>query len=287
MFFSLPSAREAAAPPNSFPARVHAILATDAPVGVVIRRGPSRQVAVLGWDTETDEFRLGQWFSGRIYERRCDISPDGKHFLYFAMNGYWDAETKGSWTAMSRAPFLKAVALWPKGDCWNGGGLFLGGDRFWLNAGCSEGEAVGSVALKRVDEYPWHEGYGGECAGVYYIRLQRTGWVLRKSEPGGGGTVSTFEKPVEAHWKLRKLAYATTHLRPGKGCYFDEHQLVDSRTAEVIECRAWEWAEVDRDRLVWAEQGRIFAGRIGSGGLEAKELFDFNPLRFTRIQAPY
>lgn len=83
-----------------FPARIHVLLARDASVGVVIRRGPAKAVATLLWDRRTDHFRLGQWLRGRIYERRCDLSPDGEHLLYFAMNGKWDGEAKGSWTAI-------------------------------------------------------------------------------------------------------------------------------------------------------------------------------------------
>jgi len=105
-------------------ARIHVLLAREEPVGVIIRRGPSKQVCTLGWDRTHDDFRLGQWLRGRIYERRCDLSPDGKHFIYFAMNGKWSSESRGSWTAISRAPYLKAVTFFPKGDCWLGGGLF-------------------------------------------------------------------------------------------------------------------------------------------------------------------
>ena len=72
---------------------------------------------------------------GRIYERRSDLPPDGKHFIYFAMNGRWDSETKGAWTAISRVPYLKATDLFAKGDCWHGGGLFLSGREFWPNNG--------------------------------------------------------------------------------------------------------------------------------------------------------
>src|SRR5919198_4444283 len=94
-----------------FFARIHALLASEAPLGVVIRRGPSKQVCTVLWDRRRDEFRLGQWLRGRIYERRSDLSPDGKHLIYFAMNGRWNSEAKGSWTAISRAPYLKALAL--------------------------------------------------------------------------------------------------------------------------------------------------------------------------------
>lgn len=51
------------------------------------------------------------------------------------MNGKWNSEAKGSWTAIGRAPWLKAVSLYAKGDCWNGGGLFIDDKVFWLNDG--------------------------------------------------------------------------------------------------------------------------------------------------------
>ena len=119
----------------TFPARLHVLLAREAPYGVVIRRGPSRQVRFIGWNRDEDTFEPTQWLKGRVYERRSDITPDGQHLIYFAMNGYWDSETRGSWTAISRSPWMKAIALYAKGDCWNGGGLFLNNHTYWLNDG--------------------------------------------------------------------------------------------------------------------------------------------------------
>ena len=66
------------------PARIHAVIARERCRAVVFRRGPSNKVAVIGWDLNTDEFTIGQWFYGRIYEYRCDLSPDGQYLLYFA-----------------------------------------------------------------------------------------------------------------------------------------------------------------------------------------------------------
>src|ERR1044071_8005891 len=87
---------------DKFPAHLHVLLARDAKVGLVIRRGPSKSVCTVLWDRKRNKFKLGQWIRGRIYERRCDLSPDGKHFIYFSMNGRCKSETKGSWTAISR-----------------------------------------------------------------------------------------------------------------------------------------------------------------------------------------
>ena len=40
--------------------------------------------------------------------------------------------------------------------------------------------------------------------------------------------------------------------------------------------------------VVWAEAGKIFAGRIGPAGLvDTRVLHDLDPLRFERLQAPY
>jgi len=271
------------------PARLHVVLARAARTAVVIRRGPSRHVAVIGWNLDTNRFTLGQWMYGRIYERRCDLSPDGKHFLYFAMNGRWGTRVKGSWSAISRAPYLKAMALWAKGDCWHGGGLFLSAKKYWLNDGYGHEPLQDDTRLVREPKYPWHEGYGGECPSVYYIRLQRDGWAMRYNAPdGAGGHVALFEKRIAGHWRLRKLAHATIAHPVGRGCYFDEHALWNARTEETVALPQWEWADLDAERILWAQDGVLFAGKLDGGGLRGtRRLFDFNPLHFERLQAPY
>ena len=65
-------------------ARLFVIRAREAPLAVIFRRGPSKQVRLISWNTDTDDFEGGQWFKGRIYERRCDLSPDGRYLIYFA-----------------------------------------------------------------------------------------------------------------------------------------------------------------------------------------------------------
>lgn len=41
-----------------FPARVHPILAHEANTAVIIRRGPSKSVCTMLWDSRRDEFKL-------------------------------------------------------------------------------------------------------------------------------------------------------------------------------------------------------------------------------------
>jgi hypothetical protein len=281
---------------SKFPARVHPILARKADTAVIIRRGPSKSVCTMLWDRRNDTFKLGQWLRGRIYERRCDMSPDGKHFIYFAMNGKWSSPVKGSWTAISRAPYLKALALWPWGDCWNGGGLFLSDSRFWLNnhwydEATEVTDTIGSLGKKLVQEpgCPFDENYGGECPSVYYHRLQRDGWkLLRKESPSSEGRVVMFEKPLPSGWVLEKSAHASINHPVGSGCYYDTHRMIHPESGTVMDHPEWEWAELDRKRLVWVTKGVLYAAKIcGKGLRDVKVLHDFNEMEFEAIPAPY
>src|SRR5262249_45636758 len=75
---------------------------------------------------------------------------------------------------------------------------------------------------------------------------------------------------------------------PGKGCYWDEHELVQSSSGVSIACPKWEWAELDGKRLVWAAEGRLEVGQLTTQGLVHKNLlFNFNEMTFSPIEAPY
>jgi hypothetical protein len=272
-----------------FAPRIHVLLASRAPVGLVIRRGPSKSVATILWDRKRDDFELGQWLKGRIFERRSDLSPDGKHFIYFAMNGKWKSETRGTWTAISRAPYLKALALFAKGDCWHGGGLWTGNSTYWLNDGHGHSVLRDTTAVRRDKTRPPSESYGGECLDVYYHRLQRDGWTfIQRQRLAKWKEQYIFEKPLGHGWTLRKIAHAEVGAPVGKGCYWDEHELVHPKSEARILCPKWEWADRDSQRLVWASDGKLMCARVDKHGLEDEtELFDFSEMAFEPIKAPY
>lgn len=269
-----------------FPARLHVLLARKAPVGVVIRRGPSNAVCTIAWDRERDRFRLGQWLRGRIYERRADLSPDGTYLIYFAMNGRWTSDTKGSWTAISRAPYLKALVLHGKGDTWQGGGLFTGKATYWLN-GC-HALLQDHRSLKLDGGYRPATEYGAECPSVYYPRLLRDGWRLaERLKNGRHDQMDVFEKPIDDGWVLRKYAHAEIGAPPGKGCYWDEHELV-AADGTATPKPDWEWADIDGKRLVWAKGGKLFSGRMTKKGMSRETMLaDFNDMKVEPIAAPY
>jgi hypothetical protein len=257
---------------------------------VVIRRGPTRYTAVLSWDLKTDQFQLGQWLHGRIYERRCDLSPDGKHLIYFAANGHFNTSPlRGSWTGISRAPYLKALCVYAKGDCWHGGGLFLSPTEYWLNDDGRHEQRENDPQFQRIAERPWPQDHGGECPGVYYIRLQRDGWKLKSTSPDEhGGQITVFEKPIDEEWILRKHAHASHQSSPGRGMYYDTHELVSPHSQRSLSQDSWEWADVDGERLLWADHGCLHAGRLDATGVSASSvLHDFGPMRFEALEAPY
>ncbi len=50
----------------------------------------------------------------------------------------------------------------------------------------------------------------------------------------------------------------------------------------------WEWAELDRKRLVWVTMGVLHAAKIHGKGLgDVKALHDFNDMEFEAVAAPY
>ena len=98
--------------------------------------------------------------------------------------------SRGSWSAISRTPYLKAIALFSKGDCWNGGGLFTAERTYWLNDGLGHVEMLETPEVRRDTEFTPAQHFGGECLSVYYPRLMRDGWtatrlVTRNYQPAG------------------------------------------------------------------------------------------------------
>lgn len=275
---------------SRFPARLHVLFAQDNHTAVVLRRGPSRTVCSIGWNRRDDSFTAGQWLRARIYERRADLSPDGRYLIYFALNGRWESSTGGSWTAISRAPYLKAVALFGKGDGWHGGGLFTGKRTYWLNDGAGHRTMKATSELARDMKYKPEPYFGGECPGVYYHRLLRDGWAMGEYKDGPGMQSSTiFDKPMGRGWILRKIAHAQVGAPPGNGCYWDEHQIVHVKAGSVEVHPDWEWAEMDRGSVVFAAAGRLYRVRLArSSGLQVPTLLhDFNDMKFEAIEAPY
>ena len=132
-------------------------------------------------------------------------------------------------------------------------------------------------------------GVGSECLSVYYPRLIRDGWKVNdRLEGSEAERVIVFEKQIDRDWTLCKIAHAQTGSAEGKGCYWDEHRIVNPNLGIQLDYPDWEWADIDGHRLVWAAGGKLISGTMGSRGLVCEtELHDFNPMKFQPIRAPY
>jgi len=124
--------------------RLYLFFARDVPHAVILRQGPSKVFRMILWNTDNDTFEDGQWLRHKVYHEHCSLSPDGRYFIYTALNGKWDSITKGSYTAISHPPYFTALALYPHGDMWSvGGGRFVGNNLYILNTHSDVRDIIG------------------------------------------------------------------------------------------------------------------------------------------------
>ncbi len=279
--------------------RIYGLIARAAPVGVLFRRGPSKQVLLVSWDMERDRFYPGQWLKGRIYERYCDLSPDGKHLVYYAAN---QRPPIYSWTAVSRPPYLTAVVFWPNPGTL-GGGLFDTESHLRLNhrsgyfAPAEEMEVPRELTVTPLGP---NAGYGDDRP-VLHARLRRDGWVLVQDgreiacrNAGYGEEAATvWHRPQprgEAAWDLR-MTDRRVHKRRGSWNMV-EYALTHPATAAEIPLGPLDWADWCRSGdLVFAKDGgvwRLPAEQVGcEAPLEtARLLVDLGPLSFRELAPP-
>lgn len=203
----------------------------------------------------------------RLYPERCDLSPDGQHFIYFALDGRWFGESHGSYTAVSRAPYLKALSFYPRGHTWGGGGLFADNYRFYANEP-RDSNAREATQLRRIAEAP---DYPRES--YFVTRMKRDGWTL--IGPPHPYTYS-LERPLSHAWSLRCTKVWLT----------DRYELFNDE--QTLPQPDWTWADLDGSRLVYTAQGCLWTAPITKTGLrEPHLLHDFNGMKFDPIAAPY
>lgn len=130
--------------------RLHLFFATENDRAVILRQGPSKHYCMILWHRDTDMFEDGQWIKQRVYTDLSDLSPDGHHFLYFTLNGDWTGESEGAYTVLSQPPYFTALALFPEGSTWGGGGRFADNTHYVATGGPDiHGRDDGLIRLMR------------------------------------------------------------------------------------------------------------------------------------------
>lgn len=300
---------------NPVPARLFVLLAREAPVGVILRRGPSDWVQMIHWDTKKDIFTPGQWFHGRIYEQKCDLSPNGKYFAYCAYkhgNHKEHPDYGDRWTAVSKPPYFTALGLWRCDSRWHGGGLFLDKKQLLLNHPEGSSEPHPNHMPENI-KVTVADGNSSLRNSVFYYALRRNGWLIleRSRQFGDYGYPSSsgynrlplwFRGQAPSrnrHWvtlKKYSLICEVSHefrIAIRKGNRSRLYELVPNYKYS-FQIRNWEsyeppdeldvtWADYDQQRrLILAKDGKLFVGSVRDGNV----LADFNANMPEPIETP-
>lgn len=258
-----------------------AILSDLAPVGVIARRGPSRQCCIIRWDLARDRFEIGQWYKGRVQLEA--LSPSGEWMLTTCSKGY------DVWSVLSKPPYLTAHGLWHIGDHWGAGGAFLSDRR---------------LALHRVGPVPAEENIGKARLPSSFEVLQHP---PRETAPPPGA--HGWQARPGTRWSTKPeirsdFACGWTKQGPG-GLTLERNQNgamrlmgVDGSLIADLPARLG-FADFNTfgkmPGLVFAIGGRLFA--IPARGIvpmadeaalvaAAREIADFSPLTFEAKVAP-
>lgn len=257
--------------------RLSVFLARGAPVGVILRRGPTKWVQLIRWDRNTDSFELGQWFHGRVYGDRCDLSPNGRLFIYFATKYGTrrdDNDVGETWTAISRPPYFTALALWRNFSTWEGGGAF----------------ATDTDVLVDVfgdgDPHPKFQPQGLNCSYCHVDggqRLQRDNWQLLERNFDPRSHRRTGDREI---WEKPNANLGVKLCRQVEGTDFSEIFWLEAE-GDILPLSDVSWADWDNDRqIVFVRQGRLYRADIDALKLHEAELYDFNPLQPQNVTTP-
>jgi hypothetical protein len=273
------------------------IMARKANIAAIFRRGPTKWTQVIKWNTQNDTFEYGHWFKGRIYERRCDLSPDGTKLIYFVskfnQKTLHDSEYTYAWTGISKLPWLTALALWPKGDCWHGGGMFESNNTIFLNHRPEHAIPHPRHQPKGLHILPNSEARG-EDEPLYSLRLTRDGWNIKQEwevehHYHGGFVTKQPEIREYCYPEKQHLKIVMKKMLSGYR-YWEEYELLNSNTNQCINLDGVEGANWDqRGRLVLLSQGKLYLGKFDElkiRNIERDELVDFNAQKPQEIESP-
>ncbi len=221
------------------------MVATDANVAAIIRRGPNRAHQLIKWNFDTDEVIKGQWLMGaQVLTYNCDISPNGRHVL-LAMRDFGVGagrrterhfgvgDPEHSWTTVSCLPYFTAMGVWFGAQFYGGGGTWINDKEVALKFKQSELDRerckVPSGLLVRVE---------GEDENLREWLLAKRGWVL---------TDERMERRLNSYGNYKnRLVSWTTEKR-------FSHGTIQVNIYEDPESRKW----FRRSRLLGEDAGEL------------------------------
>lgn len=113
------------------------------------------------------------WLRGTIYPQRCDVSPDGRWLCYFALKAGADWPAGATYIALSRLPWVTALAAWGTGGTWTHGLQFVSDADVWPSEPPDEGDPA---PVRR------HYGLAFTRAASFAVERRR-GWTETPETP--------------------------------------------------------------------------------------------------------
>ena len=242
--------------------RLFGIAATRAPIVAVLRRGPSDWSQVSRWDTAAGSVEPGAWIRANLFPQRCDLSPDGRWFTYFTLRASARWAAGPTYVAVSRLPWLTALAAWGTAGTWTRGIHFTDDPRVFEVGRPDEGD---------IEPLRGRHGMGlGLTRPISFAVERRRGWtdapgsppydrerdpwderrarslVLRKPRPGASATIALTVTGWFAAFRSGQPSWsAVTYAIVGDG----EARILDGV----------QWADWDADGrlLVATTDGRL------------------------------
>ena len=248
---------------------ISALFARDTNKAVIFRRGPSEWTQQILWDTKTDTFDYGQWIKGGLKVDKCDLSPSGTYLMYFAQKYNASDPAYTTFTAISKPPTFTAITLWPLGDSWHGGGLFITDTQIALDHPADKREADPRhpntlFTLVEPAKMSW----------VEEQRMLRDGWKVLQTDKDT--QIMEYDALEHGYKLIRKSNYpACSDNRQCRDKY--TFSLMDTKTGNKQPLDNVSWADFDqRGRLILALYGALLAADLAEKPLQLHILVDLN-----------
>jgi hypothetical protein len=243
--------------------------AREAPIAVVLRQGPTKQVRMIRWRLDTDEFERGQWFAGRLYPERSDVSPDGRFLLTFAMR------RGNTWNAISRPPWFSPIAVWEDQGTWGGGGFWPSSTEVRLRTNPAAMPLDPKFKLPSWLTVGWATG-----------AFDRDGW--RQPGPDANPYLEGKLHPTISAFELQRRAAIPIAVGSNTDRHAYAFRIVDHKHAREHELFTADWADWHPSGdLAIARDGLIQRIAIVQRHLaEPKVIADFTGDTFEKIAPP-
>lgn len=260
----------AADDPQSRP-RLYVLRASAAMRAVVFVKHRSKLWSLHLWDLAEGRVEPGATFKGTLYPRRCDVSPDGQHLLYFAMTG-WSPEGEWPWqfTGLSRAPWLTCLVAWREAGTWTRGFHFNG--KASGKPSLPEGAPLHHV-VESIERCPWNIAR----TGVDQLAAERRiGFAEADDSPPRRADDLWEERRRAILWKPRPIWREELRVRlgargEGQG-RIEGHRNVYSlrrEDGEEVALPGYIWLDwLDKERVYGAtDDGRLVVCALRAGEL--------------------